>query len=163
MKKNFAALAVCIVASLFALVAGCAGMQVSTPAQIAAALCVPTNTAVSTINSLAKQNPTDASIQTASAALTKIQPTIDAVCSQASTINSTTVQTLIEQGLPALGTILGTLPLPGATLANIETDFSLAEMAVDLVDVVVTNIKSAQANPASASASVSLMAAKPFK
>jgi hypothetical protein len=65
----------------------------------------------------------------------------------ASTTAATTVQNLITQGLPALGTSVGTLPLPAATLANIETDFSLAEITIDLVDVVVTSPQSAQANP----------------
>jgi len=159
MKKLFAALAVGICVAII----GCAGIASFTPAQMAASLCVPTKTAISTIQDLAQTDPADASVVTASAALTKIQPTLDAVCSASATITSVTVQNLITQGLPALGTILGTLPLPGAQLANIENDFSLAELAIDLVDVVVTNIKSAQADPVTAQASVMKMAAKPVQ
>lgn len=129
-----------IVAS--ALFAGCAGTV--TPAQIAATLCTPVDTAVSTITTLVATNPADASLATAAAALKKVQPTINAVCTSATVVTSDNVQTLITVGLPAIGTILGTLPLPAATLTTIETDFTLAEQAIDIVDVVVSNIKAAQ-------------------
>jgi hypothetical protein len=120
------------------------GGQPLTPAQVAAALCTPVETAVSTITLTVQQNPNDARMVAVAAALTKAQPIITAACTAASTVTSDTVQALITQGLPAIGAILGTLPLPAAQLANIQTDFILAEAAVNIVDVVVQNIKAAQ-------------------
>lgn len=147
-----ASAAICVV------FAACATSTI-TPATIAATLCTPVDTAVSTITDLVATNPADAKLATAAAALTKVEPTISAVCSSASTVTSDSVQTLITVGLPAIGTILGTLPLPAATLANIETDFTLAEQAIDLVDVVVANVKAAQAVTAVMSPATPLSAA----
>lgn len=134
----------CLTAGLVASIVLGACSTTITPAQIAATLCTPIDTAVSTVTTLVATNPVDAKLATAAAALKKVQPTINAVCSSAAVVTSDSVQTLITVGLPAIGTILGTLPLPAATLANIETDFTLAEQAIDLVDVVVSNIKAAQ-------------------
>jgi hypothetical protein len=116
-------------------------------------------TAQSTISALVATDPTNATLAAASVALTKVKPTIDAACSVASTVTSDDVQTLITVGLPALGTILGTLPFPAATLATIEADFALAEAAVNIVDVVVTNIKSAQTVSAVMAPAIPLSAA----
>ena len=160
MKKLFAAIAAGITVAVFGAIVGCASV---TPAQIAATLCVPTETAISEINLIAQQYPTDAAVVAGSAALKVINPTITAACSAASTVTSDNVQSLITQGLPAIGTILGTLPIPAGTLTTIEADFTLAEQAIDLVDVVVTSIKTAQADPVSAKASVMKMAAKPVQ
>lgn len=154
MRKLYAAIAVGIVALVA--FAGCASM---TPATIAATLCTPVETAVSTIKITAAADPANPTLVAASAALTKIQPTITAACTSASLVTSDNVQTLITVGLPAIGTILGTLPLPAATLTAIETDFTLAEQAVNLVDVVVTNIKAAQTVSAVMSPATPLSAA----
>jgi len=155
MKKLFAALAVGI--ALCGAFFGCAATI--TPAQIAATLCTPVNTAIGTITTLVATNPADAKLATAAAALLKVEPTINAVCTSAAVITSDNVQTLITVGLPAIGTILGTLPLPAATLTTIEGDFVLAEQAIDLVDVVVLNIKAAQAVTAVMSPGTPLSAA----
>jgi hypothetical protein len=140
MKSKLMLLAAGFAALVFA---GCATTAMQ-PAQIASVLCAPIKTAEANIAALAAVNPNDATVTKGAAALKKIQPTIDAACTVASTVTADSVENLIQTGLPALGTIIGTLPLPAATITSLQNAFTLAEITVGLVDVVVTNIQNAQ-------------------
>lgn len=144
-------------------VAACANAPTLTPAQIATALCVPANQTILTVNTFAANNPSDVNAALAVVALKKVQPTITAACTAIPTVTADNVQDLITTGLPALGTIVGMLPLPPATMNQIQDGFLAAELVAGLADVVVTNIKAAQTNPTSAKASVMKMALTPAK
>lgn len=143
---------------LLGLVAGCGVKpQPLTPAQIAAIACPQINLAVTKLtafNAVAAANPATASFATkANADLAAQQPTIAAVCAAGATVTATNVQALAQQALPALGTIVGTLPLPAATQAQVQGALVLAETAMGLVGVVEQQIqaaKAAQAAPPSA-------------
>lgn len=138
------------------ILAACAtsGTQPLSPAQIASVACPQINLAVTQLtafNTVAEANPATKALATkANADLATLQPTIAAVCAAGATVTATNVQALAQQALPALGTVVGSLPLPPAQQAQVQGALVLAETAMGLVGVVEQQIQAAKAAPASA-------------
>ncbi|OOG61434.1 hypothetical protein B0E46_15770 [Rhodanobacter sp. B04] len=140
------------------LLAACAttGPKPLSPAQIAAVACPQINLAMTQLtafNAVAEANPATKAFATkANADLIAAQPTIAAVCAAGATVTATNVQALAQQALPALGTIVGTLPLPPTQQAQVQGALVLAETAMGLAGVVEQQIQAAKsAVPAAAS------------
>ena len=78
----------------------------------------------------------------ANAQLAVIDPLVKRVCNgslAAATVDLSSVQALVTTGLPALGTLVGTLPLPPAQAAQVQAGLVLAETAAGLVRMVQAN------------------------
>jgi hypothetical protein len=146
---------VALVAAMILAACATTSPQPLSPAQIASVACPQINLAVTQLtafNTVAEANPaTKAFASKANADLAKLQPTIAAVCAAGATVTATNVQALAQQALPALGTIVGSLPLPAAQQAQVQGALVLAETAMGLVGVVEQQIQTAKAAPASAS------------
>jgi predicted small lipoprotein YifL len=133
------------------LLAACAttGPQPLTPAQIAAIACPQINLAVTQLtafNAVAAADPATKAFATkANADLIVAQPTIAAVCAAGATVTATNLQALAQQALPALGTVVGSLPLPPAQQAQVQGALVLAETAMGLAGVVEQQIQAAKA------------------
>lgn len=133
------------------LMAGCAGNAPKplSPQQIAAIACPQINLAVTQLtafNAVAEANPSTKAFATkANTDLIAAQPTIAAVCAAGATVTATNLQALAQQALPALGTIVGTLPLPPAQQAQVQGALVLAETAMGLAGVVEQQIQAAKA------------------
>jgi len=149
-KTLFSLMLVCALACV-TLVSGCAtsSPQPLTPAQIASIACPQVNLAVTQLtafNTVLIATPTTASFGTkANADLVKLQPTIAAVCAAGATVTATNLQALAQQALPALGTVVGSLPLPAPQQAQIQGALVLAETAMGLAGVVEQQIQAAKA------------------
>jgi hypothetical protein len=139
------------------LLAACAttGPQPLSPAQVAAVACPQINLAVSQLtafNAVLAANPATASFGTkANTDLAAAQPAIAAVCAAGATVTATNLQALAQQALPALGTIVGSLPLPAPQEAQVQGALVLAETAMGLAGVVEQQIQAAKASAAPAS------------
>jgi hypothetical protein len=153
------AVAAMISLSLFA---GCASTTPKplTPQKIAAIACPQLNLVHSqfvAFNAALEANPATAVTGAkASASLAAVQPIIAAVCNGAAaapSVDISSIQALIQTGLPTLGALAGSLPLPPAQEAQVQAALVLAETAAGVVGVVEQQIKAAQAVPASASSS----------
>ncbi|MFK2876908.1 hypothetical protein [Rhodanobacter hydrolyticus] len=153
MKRLSMLVALAAMVSL-ALIAGCATKPPS-PAQIAAVACPSINAGVTllkTFNAEMAAVPSSAGFATkAQADLTKYAPTIDAVCAAGATVTATNLSALKTQALPALGSIVGALPLTAAQQMQAQTILVAAETAMGLVGVVEQQIAAAKAAPVSAS------------
>jgi hypothetical protein len=150
--KSFIVAAMVAAVMLFA---GCAtnGSQQLSPAQIASVACPQFNVAVTQLkafNAVLVANPATNSIGAkATNDLAKAQKWVDPVCAAGATVTSTNLQSLAQQGLPALAAIVGALPLPPAQQAQIQGALVLAETAVGVVGVVEAQIQAAKTAPAS--------------
>lgn len=156
-------LIVALVATCFAVLAGCAGNAAKplTPQQIAAIACPQLNlvhTQLVAFNAALEADPATAGTGAqAQIQLAAIHPIVTAVCNGAAgapTVDMSSIQALVQTGLPALGNLAGSLPLPPAQLAQVQAALVVAETAAGVVGVVEQQIKAAQ--PASAAS-----AAKP--
>lgn len=149
--KSIRSLVVAVVVALAVFVSACSSSAVKplSPAQIAAVACPQINLVVAQLtafNTVAEANPaTKAFAAKANADLATLQPTVAAVCAAGATVTATNVQALAQQALPALGTIVGTLPLPAAQQAQVQGALVLAETAMGLVGVVEQQIQAAKA------------------
>lgn len=156
-KPFAAALAVAVVM----LCAGCGVKpQPLTPAQIAAIACPQldlVHTQFTAINAALEADPATAAVGTKAAAqLAVAHAVVTKVCNGAAaapTVDATSIQSLISTGLPALGYLAGSLPLPPAQQAQVQTALLVAETAAGVAGVVEQQIKSAQSAPAGASSS----------
>ncbi|MFC4526399.1 hypothetical protein ISN76_12995 [Dyella halodurans] len=150
---------VALMVACVALFAGCAtnAAQPLSPAQVAAVACPQlklVGTQLQAFNSVLIGDPATQALGTkANADLAAIAPAVDAVCAAGATVTATNLQALAQQALPALGAIVGSLPLPPAQEAQIQGALVLAETAAGLVGVVESQIKAAQAAPAAAASS----------
>ena len=133
------------------------------PAQIAAVACPQLNlvhTQLVAFNAALEADPKTATAgQQAQAQLDAIHPIVTAVCNGAASapaVDASNIQALISTGLPALGHLAGSLPLPPAQQAQVQAALVVAETAVGVVGVVEQQIRAAQAVPAPAAS-----AAKP--
>lgn len=133
------------------LLAACAttGPQPLSPAQIAAIACPQINLAVTqltAINTIMLASPSTAAFGAkANKDLAVAQPTIAAVCAAGSTVTATNLQALAQQALPALATVVGTLPLPVAEQAKVQAALAVAQTALGLAGVVQQQIDAAKA------------------
>ncbi|MBB3004337.1 hypothetical protein FHX57_006719 [Paraburkholderia tropica] len=149
-----------LAAGIVALVAfaGCATVTV-TPAQIATALCAPTNTAIADYKAFAALYPTLPAVQTGNEILTKYQPVVTAVCAEGATVTATNVQDLISQGIPAVAAIVATVPMPASTQTAIQAGFAAAELVVNLVGTYESALSTAQTEVASGASADAVVAA----
>jgi hypothetical protein len=147
---------------LLGLVAGCGVKpQPLTPAQIAAIACPQldlVHTQLSALNAALKADPATAAIGAkADAQLAIAHAVVTKVCNGAAaapTVDASSIQALIQTGLPALGYLAGSMPIPPAQQAQIQAALVVAETAVGVAGVVEQQIKAAHAAPAPASTGV---------
>lgn len=154
-----------VAAVAVALIGLCAGCGVKpqplTPAQIAAIACPQldlVHTELTAFNAALEADPATAAIGTkADAQLAVAHAVVTKVCNGAAaapTVDASSIQSLIQTGLPALGYLAGSLPLPSADQAKVKAALVLAETAVGVAGVVEQQIQAAKAatgNPATAS------------
>lgn len=152
-------LIVALVAACFAMLAGCAtsGAKPLSPQQIAAIACPQLNlvhTQLVAFNAALEADPaTAATGKQAQAQLDAVHPIVAAVCNGAQAapaVDLSSIQALITTGLPALGHLAGSLPLPPTQQAQVQAALVVAETAAGVVGVVEQQIKAAQAAPAPA-------------
>lgn len=144
---------------LLGLVAGCGVKpQPLTPAQIATIACPQldlVHTQLTVLNAALKADPATAGIGAKAAAQLDIaHAVVTKVCNGAAAVPSVdalSIQALIQTGLPALGYLAGTLPLPAAQQAQIQAALVIAETAAGVVGVVEAQVEAAKAAPISAS------------
>jgi len=151
--KTQTLIAALVVACMLVL-AGCAtdGAKQLSPAQIAAIACPQVNlvnSQLTVINTAMLASPATAPFaKKASAELIAIQPTVAAVCAAGATVTATNLQALAQQALPALGTVVGSLPITPAQQAQAQAALVVAETALGLAGVVEQQIQAAKADPA---------------
>lgn len=150
-----------VMAMAVALIGLCAGCGVKpqplTPQQIAAIACPQLNlvhTQLVAFNAALEADPATAAIgKQAQAQIDAVHPIVAAVCNGAQAapaVDLSSIQALISTGLPALGHLAGTLPLPPAQQAQVQAALVVVETAAGVVGVVEQQFKAAQAAPASA-------------
>lgn len=157
MKRMSLLVAVAAMVSL-ALIAGCGVKpQQLNPQQIAAIACPQLNlvhTQLVALNAALEADPaTAATGKQAQAQLDAIHPIVTAVCNGAAgapTVDVSSIQALVQTGLPALAHLAGSLPLTPAQQAQVQAALVVAETAAGVVGVVEQQIKVAQAAPATA-------------
>jgi hypothetical protein len=89
----------------------------------------------------------------ASEQLAVVHAIVTKVCNGAAAaplVDASSIQALIQTGLPALGYLAGSLPLTPAQQAQVQAALVVAETAAGVVGVVEQQIKAAQAVPTSA-------------
>lgn len=150
-----------VMAMAVALIGLCAGCGVKpqplNPQQIAAIACPQLNlvhTQLVAFNAALEADPATAAIgKQAQAQIDAVHPIVAAVCNGAQAapaVDLSSIQALISTGLPALGHLAGTLPLPPAQQAQVQAALVVVETAAGVVGVVEQQFKAAQAAPASA-------------
>lgn len=150
-----------VMAMAVALIGLCAGCGVKpqplTPQQIAAIACPQLNlvhTQLVAFNAALEADPATAAIgKQAQAQIDAVHPIVAAVCNGAQAapaVDLSSIQALISTGLPALGHLAGTLPLPPAQQVQVQAALVVVETAAGVVGVVEQQFKAAQAAPASA-------------
>ena len=162
--KLLKALATTLVVALigFGIAASLSGCGVKpqplTPAQIAAVACPQLNlvhTQLSALNAALKADPKTAAIgATAEAKLDLAHGVVTKVCNGAAaapTVDASSIQALVQTGLPALGYLAGALPIPPAQQAQIQAALVVAETAAGVAGVVEQQIKAAKSAAASPS------------
>lgn len=142
---------VALAAAVFLAACATTGPQPLSPAQVAAIACPQINLAVSQLtafNTVLIADPATAKFGAkANADLAVAQPAITAVCAAGATVTATNLQALAQQALPALGTVVGSLPLPPTQQAQVQGALVLAETAMGLAGVVEQQIQAAKAAP----------------
>lgn len=150
-----------VMAMAVALIGLCAGCGVKpqplNPQQIAAIACPQLNlvhTQLVAFNAALEADPATAAIgKQAQAQIDAVHPIVAAVCNGAQAapaVDLSSIQALISTGLPALGHLAGTLPLPPAQQAQVQAALVVVETAAGVVGVVEQQFRAAQAAPASA-------------
>ena len=155
MKRMSLLVAVAAMVSL-ALLSGCGVKpQPINPEQVASIACPQLNlvhTQLVALNAALEADPATAAMgKQAQAQLDAVHPIVAAVCNGAAAapaVSLASLQALVTTGLPALGHLAGTLPLPPAQQAQVQAALVVAETAVGVVGVVQQQIQAAQ--PASA-------------
>lgn len=150
------ALAVAI--ALIGLCAGCGVKpQPLTPQQIATIACPQldlVHTQLAVLNAALEADPATADLgHKADAQLAVAHAVVTKVCNGAAAapaVDASSIQALVQTGLPALAYLAGSLPIPPAQQAQVQTALVLAETAAGVVGVVEAQVKAAQAVPASA-------------
>lgn len=132
--------------------------QPLTPQQIATIACPQldlVHTQLTALNATLVADPATAAVGAkASAQLAVVHAVVTKVCNGASAaplVDASSVQALVQTGLPALAYLAGSLPLPPAQQAQVQAALVLAETAAGVVGVVEAQVAAAQAAPASAS------------
>jgi hypothetical protein len=159
MKKSllFAAGIVALAISV-AMIGGCAtqGAGQLTPTQVAQLACPAIQSANGQLIALTDALPESPIAEKANDILTDLQKPLVAACAATGTITATEIQGLAQQVLPAIGSVLITIPLPPSTQAAIQGGLVAAEVLVGAAGVIeqqITAAKAAQAASAPAAAS----------
>jgi hypothetical protein len=148
-------------AAAIALIGMCAGCgakpQPLTPAQIASIACPQldlVHNQFAVLNAALSADPATVAVGAkASAQLAIAHAVVTKVCNGAAAapaVDASSIQALIHTGLPALGYLAGTLPLPPAQQAQVQAALVVAETAAGVAGVIDQQIKAAQVAPASA-------------
>jgi hypothetical protein len=156
MKKLF-------VAAIVLLVGLCAGcgvkLQPLTPQQIATIACPQldlVDTQLAALNAALEADPATAAIGAkADAQLAIAHAVVTKVCNGAAAapvVDASSIQALIQTGLPALGYLAGSLPLPPPQQAKIQAALVVAETAAGVAGVIEQQVKAAQAGSATVAA-----------
>lgn len=151
-----------VMAMAVALLGLCAGCGVKpqplTPQQIATIACPQldlVHTQLAALNAALEADPATADLgHKADAQLAVAHAVVTKVCNGASAapaVDASSIQSLVQTGLPALAYLAGSLPIPPAQQAQVQAALVLAETAAGVVGVVEQQIKAAQTVPASAS------------
>lgn len=149
------------VAAAIALIGLCAGCGIKpqplTPQQIATIACPQldlVHTQLTALNTALEADPATAAVGAkASEQLAVVHAIVTKVCNGAAAaplVDASSIQALIQTGLPALGYLAGSLPLTPAQQAQVQAALVVAETAAGVVGVVEQQIKAAQAVPTSA-------------
>lgn len=114
--------------------------NVLSPVQVAAIACPQVNLVhvqLVAFNAALAANQATADLgRKATAQLDVIHPMVQKVCNgslASAGVNLTDIQTLVQTGLPALGTLASTLPLPPAQQAQVQGALVIAETAAGVV------------------------------
>jgi len=134
-----------LAAGLVALVSGCASTgTVKTPAQIAAQVCPPTQTAIASLQAVVGLSD-DAKARLADAA-----PVVAAVCSAGSSVTVVDLKSLGANALPAIMAVVNASPLPDQDKTKIGVNLTVAQIVLSSVLAALP----AAADPASAASGV---------
>ena len=128
MKKNLLYTIFAAIASI-AIVAACttpSGQQ-ETPAQIAAQVCPPTQAALTSLQAL------NGLPEGATKDLATVAPIVNAVCSASATVTTVNLQSLAQNALPTIITIVKASPLSSDDQNKIILDVTAAQIIVDAV------------------------------
>lgn len=150
--KRIATLVILGFAALLGACASTGTPQQMTPQQIIAIACPPIQGAVTQFIALDATMPTLPAAVQAEAILKEAQGPLAAACTSGATITVANVQDLATKVLPAVGTVLVTIPMPPATQAAIQAGLVAAEIAVGAAGVIEQQVaasKAAAAAPAS--------------
>lgn len=151
-------LVMAIAVTLIGLCAGCGVKpQPLTPQQIATIACPQldlVHTQLAALNAALEADPATTAVgKQAQAQLDAVHPVVAAVCNGAQAapaVDLSSIQALISTGLPALGHLAGSLPLPPAQQAQVQAALVVAETAAGVVGVVEQQIAAQLAGAASA-------------
>jgi len=132
-----------LAAGLVALVSGCAtNGTVKTPAQIAAQVCPPTQTAIASLQAVVGLS------DEAKAELADAAPIVAAVCSAGSSVTVVDMKSLGATALPAVMVVVNASPLSDQDKTKIGIDLSVAQIVLSSV------LASLPAEPVSAASGV---------
>lgn len=117
-----------LAASLVALVSGCATTgAVQTPAQIAAQVCPPAQTAITSLQAVVGLS------DEAKAKLADAAPIVAAVCSAGSSVNVADLKSLGASALPAVMAVVNASPLSDQDKTKIGIDLTVAQIVLSSV------------------------------
>lgn len=132
--------------------------QPLTPVQIASIACPQldlVHTQFAALNAALEADPATAAVGAKAAAqLAVAHAVVTKVCNgtaAAPAVDASSIQALVQTGLPALGYLAGSLPLPPAQQAQVQAALVVAETAAGVAGVIEQQIKAAHVAPASAS------------
>jgi hypothetical protein len=160
MRKLFAAFAAAVACLSFAACANFGAGQL-TPPQIAQLACPAITSANAQLVALTDALPETPIAEKANDVLTDIQKPIVAACAASTTITSTQIQGLAQQVLPAIGSVLITIPLDPSTQAAIQGGLVAAEVLVGAAGVIEQQIAAAKAAKAASDAATTVAPTTP--
>jgi hypothetical protein len=117
-----------LAAGLVALISGCATTGiVQTPAQVAAQVCPPTQTAIASLQAVVGLS------DDAKAKLAEAAPVVAAVCSAGSSVNVVDLKSLGSTALPAVMAVVNASPLSDQDKTKIGIDLTVAQIVLSSV------------------------------
>lgn len=132
--------------------------QPLTPQQIASVACPQldlVHNQFAVLNAALEADPATAAVGAkASAQLAVAHAVVTKVCNGAAAapaVDASSIQALVQTGLPALGYLAGILPLTPAQQAQVQAALVVAETAAGVAGVIEQQIKAAHAAPAATS------------
>ncbi|RKP50497.1 hypothetical protein [Trinickia fusca] len=146
--------------ALLAMLPGCASSPAMTPQQTLQIACPPIEAAMAQLIALDASMTDVPAAQKAAALLTQAQKPVAAACTAGATITATNVEGLAQQALPALGTVLATVPMPPQTQAEIQASLVGIEVVIGAAGVIEKQIAATHAS-ATANARVPAPASAP--